>query len=153
MTTETHILEDESWTVTLLNVNSQTVAVPTEDILTVSDWIDPTPLPFGPATVFGIVSIQGRMFTVVNLGLVFDEDAAADHPRQIVALNGDEQLAIAVDSANEVVEFKTAQIIRQTESALIRGKVHVNGREVSLLDVNALFAGVIRGRERRKRRL
>ncbi len=152
MATETHILEDDSWTVTLLNVNSQTVAVPTEQILTVSDWIEPTPLPFGPATVIGIVSIQGRMFTVVNLGLILDLDTPHENPLYIVALHGDEQLAIAVASANDVVEIKTNDIASERESTLIRGKTQVNGREVLLIDVDALFAGVIRGRERRKRR-
>jgi chemotaxis signal transduction protein len=153
VTTETHITKDDSWTATLLKVNSLTVGIPAEHVLTVSEWIDPTPLPFGPPTVFGIVSIQGRMFTVINLGLILGPDVALDQPRQFVALHGDEQLAIAATSANEVVDIKTAQITRETESTLLHGKIQVDGREVLLLDVDSLFAGVIRGRERRKRRL
>jgi len=38
-------------------------------------------------------------------------------------------------------------------SRLVRGKIQLDGQEVSLLNVDTLFAVAIRGRERRRRRM
>jgi len=139
--------------VKLLGVNAITLGVLEEQVLTSIEWTDPTPLPFGPASVCGVVSIQGRMFTVVDVGLILGSQTGIQEPRFIVALRGDEQLALAVTEANDIVEIDPKEITPEAESTLVRGKIQLDGKEISLLDIDALFAGVIRGRERRKRRL
>jgi chemotaxis signal transduction protein len=70
-----------------------------------------------------------------------------------VALRGDEQLALAVDEILETVSVKRDEVVNGTEKDLIQGTIRLNGDQVWLLDVDSLFAGVIRGRERRRRRL
>lgn len=99
------------------------MAVFEDDVLTVSDWTEPAPLPFAPASVLGVVAIEGRMFTVLDLG----REANA----QIVAFRGNEQLALAVDAANEV----TQQV----------------DEELQVLNPRSLFATVMKGKERRRR--
>ena len=123
-----------------------------EEVLTVADWTEPTPLPFAPSSVLGIVSIHGRMFTVVDIDVLLEIDSTIENPRFILALRGDEQLAIAANNADQVVESDVEDKTPGSTSNLVRGTVSVNGRTVSLLEVENLFAGVIRGRERRQRR-
>ena len=137
----------------LLQVNSIDLGLPEEQILTVTEWCEPTPLPFAPKPVVGVASIQGRMFTVVDVGLVLDLKTNLQGDRMIVALHGDEQLALAVNSAKHSVEIDESQVTSEAKSTLLRGRVQLDGKEVLLLDVEALFAGVIRGKERRRRRL
>jgi chemotaxis signal transduction protein len=121
-------------------------------ILAISDWTEPAPLPFAPPSVLGIVSMHGRMFTVVDVAALLARKAATQS-RSIVALRGDEQLALAVDEPLEVVSVKPDEVVNETETDLIQGTIQLRGEQVLLLDVDSLFAGIIRGRERRRRRL
>jgi len=139
-------------TLRVFEVNSQVLAMREEEVLTVADWTEPTPLPFAPSSVLGIVSIHGRMFTVLDLDVLLESDSTTENPRFIMALCGDEQLAIAANNADQIVESEAEDKSQESNSNLVRGKFSVNGRTVSLLEVENLFAGVIRGRERRQRR-
>ena len=121
-------------------------------ILEISDWTEPAPLPFAPPSVLGIVSLQGRMFTVVDAAVLLARKAATQG-RSIVALRGDEQLALAVDESLEVISINPDDVVNETNRELIQGTLRLNGKQVLLLDIDSLFAGIIRGRERRRRRL
>jgi len=134
----------------LISVATHTLGLREDSVLKVIDWSAPTPLPFAPNTVVGIVSVQGRMFTVVDLRVLLE--APQQEGKQIIALRGAEQLALAVDESKSVIGVEGV-LERDGPSELFEGKVLVDGNEVSLLNPDALFAGVIRGRERRRRRL
>jgi len=121
-------------------------------ILEISDWTEPAPLPFAPPSVLGIVSLQGRMFTVVDAAVLLARKAATQG-RSIVAIRGDEQLALAVDESLEVISINPDDVVNETDRELIQGTLRLNGKQVLLLDIDSLFAGIIRGRERRRRRL
>jgi len=121
-------------------------------ILEISYWTEPAPLPFAPPSVLGIVSLQGRMFTVVDAAVLLARKAATQR-RSIVALRGDEQLALAVDESLEVISINPDDVVNETDRELIQGTLRLNGKQVLLLEIDSLFAGIIRGRERRRRRL
>ena len=85
----------------------------------------------------GIVSLQGRMLTVLDLRrLTGGESTDNITPRHVVALRGDEQLALAVDTLEGNIELPGDN----------------NGSPVEVLNVSELFSLAIQGRERRKRR-
>jgi len=135
-----------------MRVESLTLGVPDEMILEISDWTEPAPLQFAPHSVLAIVSLQGRMFTVVDAAVLLARKAATQN-RSIVALRGDEQLALAVDESLEVISINPDDVVNETDRELIQGTLRLNGKQVLLLDIDSLFAGIIRGRERRRRRL
>jgi len=141
-------------TLRVFDFKSLVLAVREEDVLTVADWTEPARLPFAPASVLGIVSIQGRMFTVVDIDVLLETHthSTRENPGFILALRGDEQLAIAAYNADQIVECGVEDLTQESNSGLIRGTFSLNGRTVSLLEVENLFAGIIRGRERRQRR-
>ncbi len=141
-----------------LKVGSLRLGLFEDQITTIAEWSEPTPLPFAPASVLGVVSIQGRMFTVLDLARLVSQneaDAAAPHdqPRLIVALRGDEQLALAVASSQETLDVIAADIVAPKEHSLhlFLGTVEQAGEEVQVLDVKELFPSVIHGRARRRR--
>ena len=78
------------------------------EIATIVPWREPTPLPQSPHTVLGVVSIQGRMLTVLDLSALLDTGTVAgDRSHQhILALRGDEQLALAIDSVVELSRLR-----------------------------------------------
>jgi chemotaxis signal transduction protein len=146
----TDIVSNGTSQVRLLRVGPHTLGVREDAVLKVIDWTTPTPLPFSPNTVSGIVSVQGRMFTVVDLRALLE--APPQNGKQIIALRGDEQLALAVDDSKSVVEVNHV-VSEKGASDLFEGKMLIGEDEVSLLNPDTLFAEVIRGRERRRRRL
>ena len=62
--------------------------------------------------------MHGRMFTVVDVAVLLARKAATQS-RPIVALRGDEQLALAVDEPLEVVSVKPDEVVNETETDLI----------------------------------
>jgi len=118
-------------------VGSLLFGVDESKVATVADWRQPTPLPHAPPAVIGIVSLQGRMLTVLDLRKLIGAVSTDNTPPQLViALRGDEQLALAVDTVEGSIESPG----------------DTNGSPVEVLNVNELFPLAIQGRERRQRR-
>jgi purine-binding chemotaxis protein CheW len=130
-----------------------------EEIATIVGWREPTPLPHAPKSVLGVVSIQGRMLTVLDLATLSGDEAASsdarrDIPGHLIALRGDEQLALAVDDLGETVQLAEAEFDAKLETnrTLILGVLHHENAEINILNLKELFPAAIQGRERRRRR-
>jgi purine-binding chemotaxis protein CheW len=140
----------------LFRAGSLNFGIFTDEIATTIAWREPTPLPHAPKSVLGVVSVQGRMLTVLDLatlsgGEAPPSDAAAQH---IIALRGDEQLALAVEALGETVEVANGDVKPKQEAAgaLILGVLHLEDAEINVLNTTELFPSAIQGRERRRRR-
>jgi purine-binding chemotaxis protein CheW len=146
--------EPEGRKLQLFQAGSSQYGIYADDIVTIVPWREPTPLPHAPKSVLGVVSIQGRMLTVLGLRtLRGDETVSSDPPAQhIVALRGDEQLALAVDALGETIELAAIDFdAKETADTLVLGVLHRNGAEINILNLKELFSTAIQGRERRRR--
>jgi purine-binding chemotaxis protein CheW len=126
------------------------------EVATIAEWREPTPLPHAPESILGVVSIQGRMLTVLDLAhLAGDETVSAGGSyRHIIALRGDEQLALAVSDLDETIEHSNSDSENSTDNhekfvleILLRA-----GAQTKILNVAELFPAALQGRERRRRR-
>jgi purine-binding chemotaxis protein CheW len=141
----------------VVRAGSRYFGIPTENISTIAVWREPTPLPDAPQSVLGVVSIEGRMLTVLDLarltaGEVDGKNASvAEH---VIALRGDEQLALAIDEVSDVIELSSADsnTPKQMQSSLVSGVFHHENKEIEILSLKELFPTAIQGRERRRRR-
>lgn len=128
----------------------------TNDIAAIVAWREPTPLPHAAKSVLGVVSVQGRMLTVLDLAtLTSHEAASSDAPAQhLIALRGDEQLALAIEALGETIEIAEDDFNakRETGEPLVLGVLHREGAETNILNPKELFPTAIQGRERRRRR-
>ena len=126
------------------------------ELATISAWRKPAQLPHAPPAVYGVVSIQGRMLTVLDPLLLLGPSAPDEtfSPFYIVELKGDEQLALAVESVNDLIEVNTDKIQSDgTQEQIVLGLVQKNEEMIRVLDVKQLFPATIQGRERRRRKL
>jgi purine-binding chemotaxis protein CheW len=144
-------------TVQLFRAGSSHFGIFTDEIATTIAWREPTPLPHAPKSVLGVVSVQGRMLTVLELTtLAAREKAASDTTlathRHIIALRGDEQLALAVEALGETVKIADGDLEPRTAGTLVLGILHLEGDDINVLNVKELFPAAIQGRERRRRR-
>jgi len=127
----------------------------TEEISAIVPWREPTPLPYAPHSVLGVVSISGWMLTVLDLASLQVSEQSKDEPRtsfwQIVGLRGAEQLALAVDSVDERLEFADSDFHAASAERFILGVLRRNGAEINILNLSELFPAAIQGHERRRR--
>jgi chemotaxis signal transduction protein len=137
-------------------------AVFREEVEGVAEGLRPAPLPFAPPAVVGVVALRGRVRTALDPLRLFAAPAGAANetppaparpPRLFVALAGDQQLALACDSAEESFTISTDELRPDPDAeAPARGLVAHDASEVTLLDPARLFDAAMRGRDRRRRR-
>lgn len=118
----------------------------------------PAPLPFAPPGVLGLMVVRGRMRTLIDplrlLARADETDAqppADAPPRLAVVLRGDEQLALAVERVERVVEIPRRDIVLSDPPLdFARGHVTHGDATVLVLDPARIFEAVMRGHERRR---
>jgi chemotaxis signal transduction protein len=120
-----------------------------DEIHSSADWRMPTPLPRAPATVLGVVCIRGRMITVLDISALAGGEASP--AAKIVALNGDEQIGLAVNQVSDEIDVNENDLVKEPQNPLLVGSAALNGESLRILNTKKLFGVVMRGRERRKR--
>jgi chemotaxis signal transduction protein len=142
--------------VQLLKAGSLQFGIFADEIAAIEEWREPIPLPYAPKSVLGVVSIQGRMLTVLDLAALPVRDAISTDStsEQLIALRGDEQLALAVDTVGETIAFTETDFDnnRETGEPLVLAVLSQEGRDIQILNLKELFPTAIQGRERRRRR-
>ena len=147
----------------LVRVGSSHFGIFADQISAVVEWQEPAPLPHAPSSVLGVVSIEGRMLTVLDLAKLGSGEAGLnDTPRKflryLIALRGDEQLALAIEALGEVVkltpnESMTDSVTKEeTVTTPVLGVLQREGAEIRILNLCGLFPSAIQGRRRRQRR-
>lgn len=133
------------------------ISVFADEADTVMNWRQPTPLPRAPLAVLGVVSGRGRISTVLDpLALLGERRTGSSTPFNfIITLQGDEQLALAVEGVERIVEIFTDEVepLGSSETSNpVRGLVQTEGKLVAVLNPRELFASAMRGTERRRKR-
>lgn len=136
----------------------------------------PTPLPKAPRAVLGVVSLRGRMRTVLDPSALFNAQAVQDAARTepdaarlesdgatarveeerplVVALRGDEQLALAVERVEGVVRVPADALApAQRPAPPLRAVLEHEGARLLVLAPSQLFDAAMRGAERRRPRV
>lgn len=143
----------------VLRAGRRTFAVHAEEVEAIGEDLRPAPLPFAPHTVLGVVALRGRARTLIDPSALADDapaprDAADDAEGfAVVALRGDEQLALAASTVEPSVEVAARDIAPADASEpFALGVVRFGEVAASLLDPSKLFEAAMRGTERRRKR-
>ena len=127
-------------------------AVSADAVSAVVDWREPAPLPEAPDAIRGVVSVHGRMLTVLDLSRLPKNTITEEleSPRELLVLRGDEQLALAADEVEGTIELnETLRANRASRSTTV---FDYEGGELAVVDVKEVFQDAMQGRERRHRR-
>jgi purine-binding chemotaxis protein CheW len=120
----------------------------------------PAALPNAPPAVLGVVCMRGRMLTVLDPIAVLTGEASewpAGLP-SVIALRGDEQLALAAHGCRDTITIAAEDIKPLNRSnddgieSAVLGMARYAGEEITILRVDKLFAAAVRRKERRRRR-
>jgi chemotaxis signal transduction protein len=161
-------------TLFVVRAGARLFAVFAEEVEAMASDLTPTPLPFAPRAVLGVVSLRGRIRTVLDPLRLTDADpdaaihvashdslspdsdpsSSAQTPtRLFVAFKGDEQLALACDGAEGLIEVAHAKLNASPgDDSHVLGTIEHRGLTVTLLDPARLFEAAVRGIERRRQR-
>lgn len=141
----------------VLRAGGRDFAVYADEADAVTGWREPSPLPHAPPAVLGVVCVRGRMRTLLDParlpGAPPADGAETDAPRFIVALRGDEQLALAASHAERLAaEADEQPAPADPPLTFLRGTLRRQNRTVHLLDPARLFDAAMQGAERRRQR-
>jgi chemotaxis signal transduction protein len=127
----------------VVRAGTQLFALFAEEVEATARDLTPTPLPFAPPAVVGVVSLRGRILTVID-PLRLDDAGHADQTaegfedqssRLFIALAGDEQLALVCDAAEETFTVEPSRIKPPHDPrSHARGAIKRGGARVTLLD-------------------
>jgi serine/threonine protein kinase/chemotaxis signal transduction protein len=129
-----------------------------QEVESVSEWSPPAPLPHAPPAIMGVVSVRGRMLTVIDPAVLLGVGKAEKTgtlPAFIIALRGDEQLALAVNSVSGSTGIQATEMempSQAAESNILRGVIQGAHGQTLVLDARELFAAAMQGAERRRQR-
>jgi chemotaxis signal transduction protein len=121
----------------------------------------PAPLPNSPPGVLGVVCMRGHMLTVLDPIAVLTGETfgwPASLP-SVIALRGDEQLALAAHSCRDTITIAAEDIQPSSQTnhdgfeTAVLGIARYGGEEITVLRVDNLFAAAVRRKERRRRRI
>lgn len=129
-----------------------------DEVERVSPWRAPVPLPHAPPAVLGVVSVRGRMLTLLDPATLLGTERTGRAFRSassIIVLRGDEQLALAVNHVDRNIEVHADELAPPAEdisSAVVCGVVRSEHKHTVVLDARELFAAATHGEERRRQR-
>jgi serine/threonine protein kinase/chemotaxis signal transduction protein len=137
-------------------VGAKRIALMANEVDTIVDWRAPLPLPNAPAAILGVVNVRGRMLTLLDPRALIGEEKKRRplaQPVSIIALRGDEQLALAVNSVEGSIEAEIEEKVSTAENgSAVCGVAHVEQGTITVLDARELFAAATRSAERRRQR-
>ena len=145
----------------LLRAGARRFAVFADEADGVAQGSKHAPLPHAPRAVLGVASVRGRMYTVLDPNALVgahEETEASDAnedatPHLLVVLRGDEQLALAADADEGLIEINADSIAPpDAPDAPLRGTLEHDGARVLVLDPSRLFEAALHGVERRRQR-
>ncbi|MDT7604791.1 MAG: CheW-like domain [Acidobacteriota bacterium] len=153
----------------VMRAGGRLFAVYGEEVEATAEGLTATPLPHAPTAVCGVVSLRGRVRTVLDplrviaahessgaAGATDATDATAtdrDAPRLFIALRGDEQLALVCDGAEGLIEVARANLTPPPDAqSPTLGTFAHRGLNVTLLDPARLFDAAMQGMDRRRKR-
>lgn len=153
--------DEQSRTFELLvaRVGTLLIGLPAAEADGITAMREPAPLPHAPLAVLGVVNVRGRMLTLIDPLVLLGEqriNGASALPRFILALRGDEQLALAADHVEGSIKISPESInpiegiAGSTEA--VRGVAAGEQGQIIVLNVQELFGAAMQGEDRRRRR-
>ena len=104
------------------SVGKRLFAVPADQVEGTAETKRPAVLPNSPPAILGVVCIRGRMLTTLD-PVAITAGEKFEWPVElpsVVALRGDEQIALAAEALGEVDQGQTVVELLATERELIR---------------------------------
>jgi purine-binding chemotaxis protein CheW len=126
-----------------VEVGAEVYAIPVEHVTEVADVGEVTAVAGTSPAAVGVRNLRGTIIPVFRLATLLGLPAAEGGSRMVVAEHGGMSAALAVDSVSDVGSLPEAT--EETGSELLAGAAIDDGRLVGVVDVERLFASLVKG--------
>lgn len=132
----------------LATIAGQTVAIRSDQVESVVDIGDVTPVPRAARHVRGLAALRSRVVTVIDTGIALDGRAAGDtHRRAIVTKVEGHYYALLVEALDDVTEFTplpmvAGLVLNAIWESVTDGMIERDGAPVLILDLAAVVARI-----------
>lgn len=122
-----------------------------QSLVEIIGGVDPTPIPFTPAYIPGVINHRGAIVTVVDLKKVFGlppRHRAEKAGRIVLVRSGDSVVGFQADAISDVVAIREDQIepplstIERVKAEYMEGCVRLDRGLLVLLSADALIHGL-----------
>lgn len=130
----------------VFQLGKEEYAVPISQVKEIIRYNTATKLPNTPAYVEGIISLRGKIISIINLATRFNvETGSIDDRRAIIVEISGQDIGILVDEVTEVLRLKDSAIepapaMTSATSRYIRGIGKDNDRLLILLNLDYLLS-------------
>jgi purine-binding chemotaxis protein CheW len=129
--------------VVVFKLNDEEFAVETSKVQGINDMMEITKVPKAPQHIMGLINLRGNIISLLNINMLLDTDKNNSNLSNIIILHmDDEQIGIAVNEVNEVLDIEDSIIEKLDESRrkpYIKGVINFKDRIVTLIDVEKLI--------------
>lgn len=129
----------------IFRVGGEAFGLPVSVVNSIIRYEQPTPVPHSNQGILGVINLRGRVIPVIDVPHRLRGSALTPcaTTRIVVASGSRGQVGLAVDSANEVIEFDAEAVSPVPEGVVFAGAersmtgvIERNGELVVLLDLN-----------------
>jgi purine-binding chemotaxis protein CheW len=128
-------------------VGGQEFCVDIMSVVEIRGWSQPTPLPHAPDYIRGMVNLRGTVLPIVDLGARLGLGAADPTARHaiIVARIAGNSVGLMVEAVSDILTITndvvqpTPEVGCETVKSLVPGILPMDGRMVSLMNVDAIL--------------
>jgi purine-binding chemotaxis protein CheW len=125
------------------------LAVFADEVEGVMEWREPTPLPHAPKAILGITSSRGRILTLIDPTRILEAGNNQPFERDfIISLRSDEQLALAVEKVERILEIVVETIVMPTSDSKHEphavGTISLDTGSILVLNTAELFNAAMR---------
>jgi purine-binding chemotaxis protein CheW len=134
-------------------IHKEEFGISLEEVQEINRCQEVTTLPETPDYIKGIINLRGNIIPIVNLAQLFGfpREEINDQHRIIIAACEGQRLGILVSRVKEITSIsrgeinKPSFIMESSGKPYIEGIVNVNGRLITLINLNTLFRQISTG--------
>ena len=130
--------------VVIFRLNNEQFAVETSKVQSINDAMEITKVPKAPSYIKGLINLRGNVISLLDINLLMDIPESDKSESNIIILEmEDELVGVTVDQVDEVLDLEEniiEKINDERKKAYIEGIVNLEGRVVTLIDIDKLLS-------------
>lgn len=126
----------------IFRLNDEFYAFDTEVVENINDIMKITKIPKAPSYIKGLINLRGNVISLIDLKLLLNLNNSDAKSESIIILKLEEEsVGALVDEVDEVIDIEKSMIekVENKESKAISGVININGKIITLIDVNKLI--------------
>lgn len=130
--------------IVVFKLGEEHFAVETERVQSINDTMGITKVPKAPSYIKGLINLRGSIKSLVDINLLLDVTPGTQQNNIIILTVKDEEIGIAVDEVEEVLDIDEKSIQKLDEEATkeqpyIKGILKYEDKLLTIIDIDKLL--------------